>query len=232
LPPSKRTAAGLSRQPRQERSEQTVRRILEATLVLLAQEGVEALTTNKVAQEAGLSVASLYRFFPNKQAVIYAAYGEWIEELASRVDAAVDRWTPTLRAEPSRWPGAAGELADILGDSRRGARAEYELLRAMFSHRELRDRDEAHTRALAGRVAELMALAGAVGPADDLTDLAAFANEQFTLAAELAGRRPESDAPAFAVLARTAYLALWQSVLNGSGTSHDRIDPEPGPECK
>lgn len=232
MQPSKRTAPGLSRQPRQERSEQTVRRILEATLALLAREGVEALTTNKVAQEAGLSVASLYRFFPNKQAVIYAAYGEWIEELSTRVDAAVDRWAPALRAEPGLWPGAARELADILGESRRGARAEYELLRAMFSHRELRDRDDAHTRALAGRVAELLTLAGAAGPTDALTDIAAFANEQFTLAAELAGRRPETDAPAFAALARAAYLTLWENVLSGAGAIHDWINPEPTMECK
>jgi AcrR family transcriptional regulator len=228
----KRTAPGLTRQPRQERSEQTVQRILQATLSLLAREGVEALTTNKVAEEAGMSVASLYRFFPNKQAVIYAAYGEWIEELSTQVNAAVDRWAPALRADPGLWPGAAIELADILGDSRRGARAEYELLRAMFSHRDLRERDDAHTRALAERVAELMALAGADGPPGALVDLAAFANEQFTLAAELAGRRPEPDGQAFAALARATYLTLWDNVLSGAGSIHDGINPELAGECK
>lgn len=75
----------LSRLPVQERSQQTVRRILQATLILLEREGIEGLTTNRVADEAGLSVASLYRFFPNKQAVIYAAYSEWIEELSERI---------------------------------------------------------------------------------------------------------------------------------------------------
>ena len=211
---STRPAPGLSRRPMQERSQQTVKRILDATLTLLAREGVEGLTTNRVADEAGLSVASLYRFFPNKQAVIYAAYAEWIEELSVRIIAVVDAWRGRLSVEPQRWPEAADALADVLGESRRGARAEYELLRAMFSHRELRALDENHTRDLAERVAELMVIAGADGPITRLTAIAAFANEQFTLAAELAGRPGQRYA--FVRHAREAYAAMWRTAIFGS----------------
>lgn len=203
----------LSRLPVQERSQQTVRGILQATLSLLEREGVEGLTTNRVAEEAGLSVASLYRFFPNKQAVIYAAYSEWIEELFDQVAAVVEQWRPVLADAPDRWREAANAIADILSESRRGTRVEYELLRAMFSHRELQARDSQHMDALADCVAGLMRLAGANGSDAEIRSLAAFANEQFTLATEIGGDRPPEQRARLVGLARAAFLALWSHAL-------------------
>lgn len=205
-----------------------MRRILDATLALLAREGVEGLTTNRIAAEARLSVASLYRFFPNKHAVIYAAYGEWIEELSARIADLVARWRPILDGAPDRWPAAAEAIAAVLGESRRGARVEYELLRAMFSHGELRARDEVHTSELAAQVAGLMRLAGATAPDERLAALAAFANEQFTLAAELAGHRPPAEAANFAALARASYRMLWRAAVEGGAAGHSRINSQTG----
>ena len=204
-----------SRPPLQGRSQQTVRRILDATLALLARDGVEAVTTNHIAGEAGLSVASLYRFFPNKQAVIYAAYSEWIEELAERIGAVAAAWRPVLASQPARWLEAAEAVADVLSESRRGARVEYELLRAMFSHRALRARDEAHTRDLGATVAGLMRLAGATMADEALAELAAFGNEQFTLATELGAARPEAERSRITALARAAHIALWREAVAG-----------------
>lgn len=61
------------RDPVQERSHETVARILAATTRLLAR-GIapHALTTAQIAAEASLSVGALYRFFPDKQAVVDA----------------------------------------------------------------------------------------------------------------------------------------------------------------
>lgn len=215
-----------ARPPLQERSHATVRRILDATLALLARDGVEAVTTNHIAAEAGLSVASLYRFFPNKQAVIYAAYGEWIEELSAEVAALAARWHPALAAAPVRWPEAAAAVADVLAASRRGARAEYELLRAMFSHRALRARDEAHTRELGATVAGLMRVAGARLPDAELAELAAFANEQFTLATELGAGRTAAEGARLSAHARTAHLALWRTAVAGEGLHADTVPQE------
>lgn len=199
----------------QERSQQTVRRIIDAALTLLARDGVEGLTTNHVADEAGLSVAALYRFFPNKQAVIYAAYVEWIEELTEQIARTVADWKPQLAERPDRWPEAAAAVADVLGESRRGARAEYELLRAMFSHRELTARDDEHSRELGATVAELLQLAGAQQPLGELAVLASFANEQFSLAAELSGHLAEEQRKAVLRLARYAFIALWRAAIEG-----------------
>lgn len=60
------------RTPRQPRSEATVEAILEATFQLLEQGGVEALTTNHIAERAGVSVGTLYQYFEGKQAILAA----------------------------------------------------------------------------------------------------------------------------------------------------------------
>jgi AcrR family transcriptional regulator len=68
------SAKGTSRtavrkRPRQERSEATVDAILEGASRLFVEEGYEAATTNKIAASAGISVGSLYQYFPSKDAI-------------------------------------------------------------------------------------------------------------------------------------------------------------------
>ena len=60
------------RTPRQSRSEATVEAILEAAFQLLEQGGVDALTTNHIAERAGVSVGTLYQYFRGKQAILAA----------------------------------------------------------------------------------------------------------------------------------------------------------------
>lgn len=60
------------RTPRQPRSEATVDAILEAAFQLLEQGGLEALTTNHMAERAGVSVGTLYQYFAGKQAILAA----------------------------------------------------------------------------------------------------------------------------------------------------------------
>ncbi len=58
--------------PRQTRAKVTVDAIVEATTELLLQEGYDRLTTARVAERAGVSVGSLYQYFPNKAALACA----------------------------------------------------------------------------------------------------------------------------------------------------------------
>jgi AcrR family transcriptional regulator len=60
------------RTPRQPRSEATVEAILEAAFQLLEQGGVRGLTTNHIAERAGVSVGTLYQYFRSKQAILAA----------------------------------------------------------------------------------------------------------------------------------------------------------------
>ncbi len=60
------------KQPKQERSQATVEAILTATAHILTEDGYDRLTTNRVADRAGVSIGSLYQYFPNKEALIFA----------------------------------------------------------------------------------------------------------------------------------------------------------------
>lgn len=56
--------------PSQARSRATVDAIIQAATYILTKVGWEGLTTNAIAERAGVNIASLYQFFPNKEAVI------------------------------------------------------------------------------------------------------------------------------------------------------------------
>lgn len=86
------TDAGLERRatPRQARARERVEGILTAARRIIEQDGVEPLSTQRIAQVAGIPVGSVYQFFPNKHSIVL--------ELAKRslvpMNALVDRTSP------------------------------------------------------------------------------------------------------------------------------------------
>jgi AcrR family transcriptional regulator len=69
---SKRPPIGARKKPVQARSQATVDAILRATIRVLTKEGFDRTSTNKVAEAAGVSVGSLYQYFPSKEALLIA----------------------------------------------------------------------------------------------------------------------------------------------------------------
>lgn len=68
------------KKPRQARSAQLVEDIVEAAVRVLTQHGARRFTTVRVAEEAGVSVGSLYQYFPSKEALLYRLQtDEWAE---------------------------------------------------------------------------------------------------------------------------------------------------------
>lgn len=82
---------GAKRQPTQPRARQTVQRIIDATAELLLEQGVDAVTTNKVAERAHVNIASLYQYFPNKQALLSALLQQYWNELTRRLNDLLDQ---------------------------------------------------------------------------------------------------------------------------------------------
>ncbi|MDH0340520.1 TetR/AcrR family transcriptional regulator [Chromobacterium haemolyticum] len=68
------------KQPGQARSRHVVAAILEAAARILERDGYAGLTTNKAAELAGVSIGSLYQYFPNKQALVAALHSRHGEE--------------------------------------------------------------------------------------------------------------------------------------------------------
>jgi AcrR family transcriptional regulator len=66
------------KQPKQARSAALVAAILDAAAQVLAKEGAQRFTTARVAERAGVSVGSLYQYFPNKAAILFRLQSdEW-----------------------------------------------------------------------------------------------------------------------------------------------------------
>lgn len=66
------------KQPQQARSNELVAAILDAAIQVLAKEGAQRFTTARVAERAGVSIGSLYQYFPNKAAILFRLQSdEW-----------------------------------------------------------------------------------------------------------------------------------------------------------
>jgi AcrR family transcriptional regulator len=66
------------KQPKQARSTDLVAVVLDAAVQVLAKEGAQGFTTARVAEKAGVSVGSLYQYFPNKAAILFRLQSdEW-----------------------------------------------------------------------------------------------------------------------------------------------------------
>ena len=74
------------RLPRQRRARQTVEAVLDAVARVLKREGVKAVTTNRIAEVAGVSIGSVYQYFPNKRAIFVALHQRHIEEIDRLVE--------------------------------------------------------------------------------------------------------------------------------------------------
>lgn len=77
------------KKPSQQRSRETVNKILDAARSLLKETddpGASRLTTHKIAREAGISVGSLYQYFPNTEAIIFEVYREILDTVHRILD--------------------------------------------------------------------------------------------------------------------------------------------------
>ena len=86
--PRKKTVKA-RKMPGQARSQETVKVILEASARILESDGLHGFNTNAIAARAGVSIGSLYQYFPNKDAIVLALIGSFEETLHDAVLRAV-----------------------------------------------------------------------------------------------------------------------------------------------
>lgn len=71
--------------PKQQRSRATVDAILEATAQVLVEHGYEKSSTNLIARRAGVSIGSLYQYFPNKEALVLALAEKHVADMMAEL---------------------------------------------------------------------------------------------------------------------------------------------------
>lgn len=139
------------RRPKQVRSERTYEALLTAASDLLATAGLESFTTNAVARRAGVSITALYRYFPDKYAIMAELYRRSEERRAAAVAPYIERaarggdWVTVMRE--STMAAARARVAD----------PEHMALRPIHSAiPELREADRAIIDASTARVSAIL----------------------------------------------------------------------------
>ncbi len=92
----------MRRQPRQARSQKRVNDILDVAEVLFIRDGYQATTTNAIAAGAKVSIGSLYQFFPDKSAILYALaerYNRQLRETLTKLEAQSQTLSPSQYIE-------------------------------------------------------------------------------------------------------------------------------------
>ena len=117
------------REPKQHRARQTVDAILDAVIRILKREGFDAITTNHIAEVAGVSIGSLYQYFPDKRAIFVALHRRHVEE--------IDRVIQTALVEHSTSPldKLIRALVDAMVEAHTRDPELYELLLTEVPHR-------------------------------------------------------------------------------------------------
>jgi AcrR family transcriptional regulator len=78
------------KEPQQARSVATVEAILVATARVLTRDGYDHASTNKVAEEAGVSVGSLYQYFPSKEALVAALIDRHMAHMTALIETNIE----------------------------------------------------------------------------------------------------------------------------------------------
>lgn len=76
----------LRKKPRQARAKATTEAIIEATFQVLLSEGYGSLTTTRVAERAGVSVGTLYQYFPDRRSLVMALKARYFAQLLSAME--------------------------------------------------------------------------------------------------------------------------------------------------
>lgn len=85
------------KQPQQARSTELVAAVLQAAAQVLAEEGATRFTTARVAEKAGVSVGSVYQYFPNKASILFRLQAdEWTQTIQMLRTILEDAGTPPL----------------------------------------------------------------------------------------------------------------------------------------
>jgi AcrR family transcriptional regulator len=119
-------------QPRQKRALQTRQRILDATLELLEDAGIEKISTNLIARRAEVNIASLYKYFPDKYAILHELAQAFGQKQADLICTYLQNANPE-----SSIKNICDGLVDSVIEGTRGGKALVQLQRSLIASPDL-----------------------------------------------------------------------------------------------
>lgn len=84
------------KEPNQERAKETVETIVAATAHILEKDGFENISTNKIAEKAGVSIGSLYQYFPTKDAIFNFMMERYMKSQTALIDGILENRDMTM----------------------------------------------------------------------------------------------------------------------------------------
>ena len=156
------------RMPIQARAKKRHEQILDITAQLLVKVGVDELTTILIAQSLGISVGSLYHYFPNKIAILYALAQRWLDEINVALDD-----IETSIADSEDLQVFTNRCTERVLQVYRCQQGILHLVQAMLSIPELRALDEEHDVYVIKRLSRMFARLGAQAKGKELERRAA-----------------------------------------------------------
>jgi AcrR family transcriptional regulator len=123
------TRSSARRQPKQRRARQTVEAVLEAVVRVLKREGIHAVTTNRIAEVAGVSIGSVYQYFPDKRAIFSALHQRHIQQIDRIVE------TTLVEHAASSMDEFVSAMVEAMIDAHKTDPELYELLMTEVPHR-------------------------------------------------------------------------------------------------
>lgn len=154
--------------PQQSRAQVTVEAIRKAAVSIINESGTAALTTAQIAERAGVSIGTVYRYFPDKKSILLKVYSDVLLELEASLE---------LLTDPKTAPPTWAEYLLVL---RAGIARYEEPYRAVISGRatmmylEFAELDYSHSERQAKRFARIMKHYGSRWPTELLEKLAMF----------------------------------------------------------
>src|ERR1700678_984367 len=121
--------ASTRRQPKQRRARAAAEAVLDAVVRILKREGVDAVTTNHIARVAGVSIGSVYQYFPDKRAIFIALHKRHLEEIDRMVE------TKLMEHAASSLHALFRAMVEAMIDTHAGDPELYELLLTEVPHR-------------------------------------------------------------------------------------------------
>lgn len=199
------------KQPVQKRGQDKVDSILKATLQLLRRNHPNSITASLIAAKAGINIASLYQFFPNKEAIFHTLYQNWLEQITDGYD--------RIEAEyllKTDWRDFFTRLREVIPQVGYDPRVESSLDYVMEGSRELSEIDGFHASTLAQRMAGYLKAYGSTWSDEDLRSLALLLYEFGWAATYRTIGESAASVDRIHGWTRLAYLSLIESCLDGS----------------
>jgi AcrR family transcriptional regulator len=156
----------MRREPRQQRTLAIIEKIEQTTLALLKEGGITQLNTNAIAERSGIDIKSLYRFFPNKEAIVYRLVHQWLEEIRRQEKAIYERELGLIET----W-NALDDMIDAVEQQFSGYGA---LWQAMDAIPALQGLEQEHEAIHLSNMLALLRKHGCCWPEKPLTELARY----------------------------------------------------------